>query len=252
MRSAENTAGRAATALDRMLQRVPEREPTQPVAANAVMTLRAGHMTPDEAARMHAALAHDSDARHLFASLDAEPDERQLRKAITAALAGPAALPRSARWPWAFGGGGLALIIVIWLGLRAPTAEMPQFVLDTQPSIREGIVRVARGTLTVHARGAPPAATPIRAALFVGQDDGLHLSPIPLEVQPDGSFRASAPVHRWFPGYGRYEVHIAVMPAAHRMAIRGDRLVDRQVGQAGVRWVSQPVLYRPTLPDLPK
>lgn len=231
-----------------MLRRVPEPAPAAPIDADTVIALRAGHLDPGAARVARAGLARDGDARHFFASLEAEPDERQMRRAISAALDGPATLPRPSRWPWALGGAALAVAIVVWLTMAPPPDALPTFVLETDPPRSDGLISISSGRLAVHARSSFPPEVAMQGLLFIERHDGLHLSPLPLASQPDGSFVADAPVHRWFPAYGRYTIHVAVVPPGQRLAIRGDRLIDQQVGQAGVRWLSQPVLYQATLP----
>lgn len=235
---------RVPDALDSLLKRVPEPETEAPVACREIILLRAGRAPPAVAHDIEARLALDPDGRRFFEHFDAEPDERQMRRAIEVALVGPSALPRSPRWPWALGGGGLALLIVLLLLLMPQSGAMPDYDVTLHPPAEAGLVRIRTGNLTIRATPQAAPSQPIQAQAFVGHSDGLYVSSVPAQVAADGSVTLDAPVETWFPQAGRYAVHVAIMPKNRTLAVVDGRLVDRHLGQAGVRWLSWPVAWR--------
>jgi hypothetical protein len=121
---------------------------------------------------------------------------------------------------------------------------MPDFDVRLTPAAEAGLVRISDGRLTIEAVPQSKPTQTLRAQVFVGQADGLYVAPVQSDFDAEGILTLDAPVRDWFPEPGRYSVHIALMPADRQLAIVGDRLVDRHLGQAGVRWLSWPVAYR--------
>ena len=237
-------------AVDEMLRRVPEAAPAAPVSPSEVMTARGAQFTHVPGAvtnDIQRRLATDRDARRLFAHFDARPDERQMRRAIELGLAGPRSLPRARRWPWALGGGILALALVFGVML-VPNPALPDFAVELTPAPEDGLVRVFNGQLTLRLRPMTKPSQPLQAQVFIGHGDGLYRSGLSTRIDADGVVHVDAPIDQWFQRYGRYSVHVALMPKGRVLAVQNGRLVDRHLGQAGVRWLSQAVLYQPESP----
>lgn len=234
-------------ALDDLLRRVPEAAPDRPVSTREIAAVRAVRV-PDAVTRaIHRRLAADRNARRLFAHFDARPDERQMRRAIEIGLTGPRSLPHARRWPWAFGGALLALASVFGVML-VPNPALPNFAIEFAPAAQDGLVRVFNGQLTLRLRPVTIPTHPLQAQVFIGHDDGLHRSGLTAQVGADGIVVIDAPIDHWFQRYGRYSVHVALMPEGRVLTVQNGRLIDRHLGQAGVRWMSQAVLYQPEAP----
>lgn len=234
-------------AIDDMLRRVPEADPRAPVSAREVVAARAIRMPDAITHDVQRRLADDRSARRLFAHFDARPDERQMRRAIEVGLAGPRSLPRARRWPWAFGGAALALLMVFGVMLM-PSKTVPAFSVELTPAPEDGLVRVVNGHLKVQLRPLSAPTGPLQAQVFIGHADGLYRSRLTAQVSAAGVVQIEAPIDQWFQRYGRYSVHVALMPEGRQLVLQNGRLVDRHLGQAGVRWLSQAVLYQPEAP----
>ena len=132
--------------------------------------------------------------------------------------------------------------------MLVPNHGLPAFSVEMSPPPHDGLVRIVNGQLSLRLHPKTTADGPLQAQVFIGHDDGLYRSTLRARIAPDNVVSIEAPIDQWFRRYGRYTVHVAVMPVGRTLLIQNGRLMDRHLGQAGVRWLSQAVLYQPEAP----